>query len=137
MGRPYTAGVDAPGEMEKDGPVYVPPNARNALEVLRIAYDPDGPERFDECGWRTARELTTLLNEVNRSRPAADHFRLIDHLDLAWLTRAGLAEKRYQTFEWRGERPVVFWRVSSAGLSTRLLIWHSAGSPCGSSDAEQ
>lgn len=116
--------VQPPGEVEPDHGIYIAPGPRNALLVLRLAFEREGPERFREHGWRTGRELTSLIDELNRHR-AADHFRTIDWMDLKWLAGFGLAERREQTVVWGRERPVAFWRVSASGRTIPLLSWRA------------
>ncbi|HSU15171.1 hypothetical protein [Longimicrobium sp.] len=118
--------VRVPGEMEKPAPVYLAPGPRNALAVLRLAYDAQaGPRRFGEDGWRTGREPTLIVEESNRQRAARRYSRL-DSMDLKWLARGGFAEKRDERL-WGRDQPVVYWRVSEAGRSVVLLPWRA---PC-------
>ena len=98
--------------------VYIPPAQANALKVIRRAYEEDDGAEPSERGWRTARELTGLIDEWNR-RAHARPFTRIDSMELNWLARGGLAEL------W-GEKLtqlVVYWRVSAAGLAVRVLKW--------------
>jgi hypothetical protein len=116
--------IRAPGEMEKDRPVYIALGPLNALRVLRCAYD-EGPERFGGRGWRTGRELTALVDELNKKGQHRRHFGRIDSMELKWLAGVGLAEKRDEKLAWGRDRPVVYWRVSDAGRSVRVLAWRN------------
>jgi hypothetical protein len=118
--------VRVPGAMENPAPVYLAPGPRNALEVLRLAFEAEGgPRRFEEHGWSTGRELTVFLEDLNRKRNGAGHLSRIDSMELKWLADVGLVEKRNQQFAWGRDRPVVCWRVSEAGRTVRLLSWRA------------
>ncbi len=91
--------------------------------MLRLAYEAEGPARFGGRGWRTGRELTVLVDQLNRNRRAADHFTRVDSMELKWLASVGLAEKRGEQLAWGRERPVVYWRIADAGQRVRLLEW--------------
>ena len=119
-GECYTR-IRVPGEMEKDSPTYIALGPLNALEVLRCAYE-QGPERFGGRGWRTGRELTVFMAQLNR-RKGTDHYFRIDSMELKWLASAGLAEKRDEKLTWGRDQPVVYWRVSALGRTTRVLEW--------------
>ena len=112
------APIRAPGELEENHPVYIPPAQANALKVIRRAYEEDDGAEPSERGWRTARELTGLIDEWNR-RAHARPFTRIDSMELNWLARGGLEEL------WREKltQLVVYWRVSAAGLAVRVLKW--------------
>lgn len=114
--------IRAPGKMEKHPPAYIAPGPLNALMVLRCAYE-EGRERFGARGWRTGRELTLFIDELNARRNGARHLARIDSMELKWLADVGLAEKRDEKLAWGRDLPVVYWRVSAAGRSVRLLEW--------------
>lgn len=113
--------IRAPGELEEYRRVYVAPGPLNALEVLRRAHE-EGPERFGGRGWRTGRELTLLTDELNR-RNGTGHYARIDSMELKWLAGVGLAERREEKLAWGRDQPVVYWRISDAGRSVRVLEW--------------
>lgn len=121
--------VRAPGTAEKAGPVYLAPGPRNALVVLRLAYESEGRKRFGEWGWRTGRELTLLVDELNARSSGARHLSRLDSMELKWLASVGLAEKRAEKLAWGRDRPVVYWRVSEAGRAVRLLSWSAPQRP--------
>jgi hypothetical protein len=112
------------GLLEANHPVYIAPGPLNALEVLRRAYE-GGPERFGERGWRTGRELTGLIAELNR-RGGARHITRVDSMELKWLADVGLAEKRDEKLAWGRDQPVVYWRVSASGRAVRVLTWRDS-----------
>jgi len=113
--------VRAPGAAEKPAPVYLAPGPRNALVVLRLAYESGERKRFGEWGWHTGRELTLLVDGLNAR--GAHHLARLDSMELKWLASVGLAEKRDEKLAWGRDRPVVYWRVSEAGRVVRLLSW--------------
>ena len=105
---------------------YLAPGPRNALELLRLAFEVEGgPRRFSELGWRMGRELAALLEDLNRKRNGDCHFARIDSMELKWLADVGLVEKRDQQFAWGRDRPVVCCRVSEAGRMVCLLSWRA------------
>lgn len=121
--------VRVPGEMEQPAPIYVAPGPRNALAVLRLAYEAEGgPRRFGEHGWRTGRELTLFVDELNRkqARSGGRQYHRIDSMELKWLADVGLVDKRDQHFAWGRDQPVVCWRVSEAGRTAVLLSWRAS-----------
>jgi hypothetical protein len=115
--------VRVPGSAEKPAPVYLAPGPRNALAVLRLAYEAEGRKRFGEPGWRTGRELTLFVDELNARSNGARHLARLDSMELKWLASVGLAEKRDEKLAWGRDRPVVYWRVSEAGRTVRMLSW--------------
>lgn len=115
--------VPAPGALEKDHPVYIAPGPLNALEVLRLAYEAEGPERFGQRGWMTGRELSAFIDQLNCNRRVADHFARIDTMELKWLASVGFAERRDEKLAEGREKPVIYWRISEAGRVVRLLEW--------------
>jgi hypothetical protein len=117
--------VRALGAAEKPAPVYLAPGPRNALVVLRLACEAEGRKRFGEWGWRTGRELTLLVDELNRTGNGSRHLARLDSMELKWLASVGLAEKRDEKLGCGRDRPVVYWRVSGAGRAVRLLSWNA------------
>ncbi|HEX6745916.1 MAG TPA: hypothetical protein VF092_01275 [Longimicrobium sp.] len=115
--------VRAPGAAEKPAPVYLAPGPRNALTVLRLAYESGERKRFGEWGWHTGRELTLLVDGLNAR--GARHLARLDSTELTWLATVGLAEKRDVKLAWGRDRPVVYWRVSEAGRTVTLLSWRA------------
>jgi len=117
--------VVGPGERERPAPVYLARGPRRALEVLRLAYEAGG-ERFGEHGWKTGRELTLFVEELNREQERVNEqsYSRLDSMDFNWLVSVGLAEKR--EFEHGGRKvPAVFWRVSSTGRDAAVLSWRA------------
>ncbi|HYH83249.1 MAG TPA: hypothetical protein VEX86_25860 [Longimicrobium sp.] len=113
--------IRVPGEMEKDAAIYIAPGPLNALEVLRRACE-EGPERFAGRGWRTGRELTLFVEQLN-GRNGTDRYFRIDSMELKWLASAGLVEKRDEKLAWGRDQPVVYWRVSASGRIARVVEW--------------
>jgi hypothetical protein len=115
--------VRVPGAAEEPAPVYLAPGPRNALTVLRLAYESGERQRFGEWGWYTGRELTLLVDGLNER--GVRHVGRLDSMELKWLAGVGLAEKRDEKLTWGRDRPVVYWRVSQAGRTVRLLSWNA------------
>lgn len=99
------AGVPAPDEAG-DERVYVRPGVATALRALTAAKTealpnpvvPDAPE------WRTSRQLTSAL----------DGYRFFSD-ELAWVVRAGLAERR--------DGPLTLYRITAAGQAVKAMEW--------------
>jgi hypothetical protein len=127
--------VRVPGAAEKPAPVYLAPGPRNALAVLRLAYESEQRKRFGEWGWRTGRELTLLVDGLNER--GARQLARVDSMELKWLASVGLAEKRDEKLAWGRDRPVVYWRVSDAGRAVRLLSWSAPRSDAPDGSGEQ
>lgn len=99
------AGVPAPDEAE-DERVYVRPGVAAALRALTAAKTealpnpvlPDAPE------WRTSRQLTSA---IDGTRFFSD--------ELAWVVRAGLAERR--------DDPLTLYRITAEGQAVKAMEW--------------
>jgi hypothetical protein len=116
--------IRVPGELENDRRVYIALGPLNALRVLRCACD-EGPERFGGRGWRTGRELTALVDELNEKGQHRRRFGRIDSMELKWLAAVGFGERRDEKLAWGRDLPVVYWRVSDVGRTVRVLEWRN------------
>jgi len=95
-----------------DEGVYVRPGIAAALRALRHASEkalrkplvPAEPE------WRTSRQLSAWLDEARTGREP----RFFSD-ELAWMVRAGLAERR--------DEPATLYRIAPAGLAVKPMVW--------------
>lgn len=95
-------------------PVYLPRACRVVLhELRRAAHDPDTPTPFPgEPGWLTARQM-------DESFPLR-----YDAVDLAWLLRRGLIERRHHRASPSARQPTVYYHVTDTGRVLRPLVWY-------------
>ncbi len=111
--------VSAP-TADTDERVCVRPGVLAALHALRHAAA-DGahlpnPAIPDAPAWRTSLQLTNWLKEEGERTGQEQRF-FSD--ELAWMVRSGIAERRND--------PVTLYRITSAGLGVKAMMWREAG----------